>query len=112
MKKTAIFAFKGEMMCFIHVLLNALDLHGKGHDVRVVLEGEAVALVKELEDSRNPMYLKAKTLGLFHCVCKACSAKMGVLEYNKNCGIPLSDEMSGHPAMSTYIDQGYAVITM
>jgi hypothetical protein len=27
MKKVSLFAFNGEFMCFIHVLLNALDMH-------------------------------------------------------------------------------------
>jgi hypothetical protein len=25
--------------------------------------------------------------------------------------LPISDEMSGHPAMSTYLDAGYTIIT-
>jgi len=29
-KKVAIFAFHGEMMCFAHALLNALDMKEKG----------------------------------------------------------------------------------
>jgi len=26
MQKTAIFAFRGELLCFVHVLLNAIDM--------------------------------------------------------------------------------------
>ena len=33
MKKVVLFAFNGDFMCFIHVLLNALDMHEKGYEV-------------------------------------------------------------------------------
>jgi hypothetical protein len=32
MKKIALFVFKGDPMCFIHVFLNALDMKDKGYD--------------------------------------------------------------------------------
>lgn len=112
MKKVAYFAFNGNSMCFMHVLLNALDMDEKGYESLIVFEGEAVRLIKEMEESKNPLYAKAKEQGLFHGVCKACSAKMGVLEYNETCGIPLAGEMSGHPAMEAYMKNGYEIITL
>lgn len=111
MDKYALFAFRGDAMCFAHVLLNGLDMKDKGMDVKIVLEGEATALVKTMEENGNPLFAKAKERGLFDCICKACSGKMGVLEYNAQCGIPLSEEMSGHPAMGRYIQEGYTIIT-
>ena len=48
MRKIAIFAFKGDPMCFVHVLLNAKDMHEKGFNVKIVIEGEAVTLPKKL----------------------------------------------------------------
>ncbi len=48
MKKMAFFAFNGESMCFVHVLLNALDMKARGYDVRVVIEGAATKLIPEL----------------------------------------------------------------
>ena len=41
MKKIVLFAFNGEFICFMHVLLNALDMNKKGYDVRIVIEGAA-----------------------------------------------------------------------
>ncbi|MEY8304443.1 cytoplasmic protein [Anaerosalibacter bizertensis] len=112
MKKVAFFAFNGEQMCFMHLLLNAVDMHEKGMEVKIVMEGKAVKLIKELEESNNKMYKKAKELNLFDSVCKACSAKMGVLEYNENCGIPLNGDLNGHPPMYPYISEGYEIITL
>ncbi len=112
MRKIAFFAFKGQQMCFMHILLNALDLQEKGIETKIIMEGEAVKLIKELEESNNKLYKKAKDLNLFDCVCKACSAKMGVLEYNETCGIPLNGDLQGHPAMHDYIKEGFEIITL
>jgi hypothetical protein len=112
MEKYVFFAFKGEIMCFIHVLLNALDMDSRGADVKIVMEGEAVALIEKMDNGENPLYLKARGRGLIDGVCKACSAKMGVLSYNETSGIPLLGDMSGHPSMGAYIRQGYTLITM
>jgi hypothetical protein len=112
MKKYAYFVFKGELMCFMHVLLNALDMNEKGIEAKIILEGASVKLIQELEESKNPLYIKAKEKGLIDGVCKACSAKMGVLEYNEKSGIPILGEMSGHPAMEAYTSKGYDIITL
>lgn len=112
MEKIAFFPFKGEKMCFMHILLNALDLHEKGVPVKIIMEGEAVKLIKELEEEENKLYKKVKDLGLFDSICKACSAKMGVLDYNEKCGIPLKGDLQGHPAMYEFIKEGYKIITL
>jgi hypothetical protein len=112
MKKYVIFAFKGDPMCFIHVLLNAKDMNEKGIECRIVMEGEAVTLLKDLEESRNPLYLKVKDAGYFECICQACSAKLGVLDFNGTIGIPLAGDMAGHPSMAQFLKAGYEIITM
>lgn len=112
MRKIAFFPFKGEKMCFMHVLINALDLHEKGVETLIVVEGEAVKLIQVLEEEKNKMYLKTKELGLFDSICRACSAQLGVLEYNETCGIPLKGNVNGHPAMHDYIADGYEIITL
>jgi len=112
MNKFVIFAFNGSPLYFVHVLLNALDMHSKGMDAKVIIEGEAVKLVEEMETSNNQLYVDAREKGIIDGICKACSSKMGVLEYNETVGIPLKDEMSGHPSMALYINDGYQVITL
>ena len=68
MKKVALFALNGEFMCFIHVLLNGLDMKENGDEVKIVLEGAATKLIPEIAQKGNPMhhlYLKARgDLGL------------------------------------------------
>ncbi len=112
MDKVVIFAFNGNPMCFSHVLLNALDMAERGMDARIVIEGEAVTLLKGLEESNNPLYLKAKEKKLIDAICKACSAKLGVLDYNETLGLPIVGDMSGHPSMARYMEDEYTVITL
>lgn len=110
-----LYAFNGELMCFVHVLLNALDMKAKGKKATIVIEGAAVKLVSELEKESCPFhqpYMKAKEAGLIDGVCKACSAKLGVLAEVEASGLPLLDDMMGHPSMTAYTDKGYSIITI
>ncbi len=109
-----LYAFNGELMCFVHVLLNALDMKGKGTEAIIVFEGASVTLIPELENKDNPfntLYLKAKKAGLIDGACKACSAKLGVLDAVKEAGIALIGDMAGHPSMTDYQNKGYTIIT-
>lgn len=114
MKQFALFAFNGDPVCFIHVLLNALDLYGKGHRVKIIVEGAAAGLIPELVKEDSPLFKlseKARSLDLIDGVCRACSNKMGTMQMAKEHGFQLLDEMNGHPAMSGYVDKGFEIIT-
>lgn len=114
MKKIALFVFNGDPMCFIHVLLNALDLDAHGDEAKIIIEGAAVKLVPELVKSGNPLnglWKKSLDAGVVEGVCKACSHKLGTLEAAKEQGLTLLDDMMGHPGMSGYRDKGYEIIT-
>ncbi|MCJ7737467.1 MAG: cytoplasmic protein [Anaerolineae bacterium] len=113
-KKTALFAFNGDPLCFVHVLLNALDMEARGYDVKVIIEGSATKTVNVLNDPAaqfNQLYVQVKAKGLIDCVCKACAAKMGALPGVEAQGLPLCGEMKGHPSMARYIDAGSEIIT-
>ncbi|MCI5209219.1 MAG: cytoplasmic protein [Candidatus Electrothrix sp. ATG2] len=115
MQKTIIFAFQGNPMCFIHVLLNALNMAEQGMEGKIILEGEAVKLVSEMAKSDHFLhkpYTKAKKAGLLLGACRVCCNKMGVAEAVTAEKIPLIGDMVGHPAMAGYIKQGYTVITL
>lgn len=114
MEKVIFFAFRDDPMCFVHVLLNSLDLNDKGMDGRIILEGEAVKLVAEMADEKhflNKLYVKVKERDLLVGACRACSNKLGAVSGLEAEKIPLVGEMMGHPAMSDYIQQGYRVVT-
>lgn len=114
-QKIVIVAFAGEPACFAHALLNDLDMQVRGWDVKLVIEGRATALIKELVEPDvpfGPLYDKAKKSGLIDCVCRACATKMGSLAAAEAQGLSLADEMQGHPAMARYLEAGYTVITI
>lgn len=113
-KKVALFAFRGELICFVHVLLNGLEYLKQGYDAKIIIEGASTAAVKELRNKENPfydLYEKTKSSGLIDCVCMACASKTDSLEDVKAEGLPLNNEMSGHPSMARYSEQGYEIIT-
>ena len=114
MNKTALFVFNGDPVCFIHVLLNALDINARGFEARIVVEGAATALIPKLARQDHPLnrlWEKTKAEGLVDGVCKACSQKMGTLEAAREQGLPLLDDMNGHPGMARYRLEGWEIIT-
>ena len=113
-EKTVLFAFRGDPVCFVHVLLNALDLHERGAGGLVVIEGEAVKLVPEMGAPGHflsGLYKKVREQGLIGGVCRACSVKLGVADAVEGEGLSLVGDMSGHPSMGAYMEKGYRVIT-
>ena len=114
MKKIVLFAFYGELMCFVHVLLNALDMKEQGFEVKIVIEGSATKLIPDLIVEGNLLngpYKKARAESLIDGVCKACATKMGTADEARKIGLPLLSDMWGHPAMAKYLKEGYEVIS-
>ncbi|TVM30224.1 DsrE family protein [Oceanidesulfovibrio marinus] len=114
MSKFALFPFRGEPLCFIHVLLNVLDMNERGHEAIIVLEGESVTLVAKMAQEGHmlhPLYVKAKDKGHIAGACKACSAKLKATDAVLAEGLPLLEGMSGHPSMAEYVEKGYAIVT-
>jgi hypothetical protein len=114
MKKVALFVFNGDPMCFIHVLLNAHDMSDKGYEVKIIIEGAATQLIPELEKKGNPLHQlwkNAKSKGLVEGVCKACANKMETISEAKIQGLPLLEDMLGHPGMARYRDAGFEIVT-
>ena len=114
MNSFALFVFNGDPMCFIHVLLNALDMHAKGTKAKIVVEGAATKLIPELAKEENPLHQlwrKVKELDLVEGACKACSQKMGTDGLAQGQGLALLDDMNGHPSMAAFRLRGYEIIT-
>ncbi|MCJ8500965.1 cytoplasmic protein [Desulfatitalea alkaliphila] len=114
MPSIALFVFNGDPMCFIHVLLNALDIQARGGRAGIVVEGSATALIEPLaagDHPLHPLWEKVKSAGLVEGVCRACSKKMGTLQAAEAQGLALLDDMNGHPGMARYREAGYEIIT-
>ena len=111
MGKVLFYGMTGEKMCFQHILMNALDLHSDGEEVRIIFEGASVKLVAIFEEESNPLYMKAKEGGIIAGVCLACSKVLGVYEENLKSKLTMLSDMNGHAGMKTTKD-GYEVISM
>ena len=109
-----LFVFNGDPMCFIHVLLNALDMDQRNHKARIVVEGAATALIADLaapEHPLNALWQKVIAKGLVAGVCKACATKMGTVSAAADQLLPLLDDMNGHPSMAAFRTAGFEIIT-
>jgi hypothetical protein len=115
MKKIAMFAFSGEPACFAHVMLNAIEIHEKGHDVKVVIEGDSTKLLSLLRNETKlyaDVYRRFKSHNLIDCVCKACATRNSVVPAIIEQGLRLVDDGSGHPSMNRYLEAGYEIVTL
>ncbi|WKY45914.1 hypothetical protein Q5O14_07410 [Eubacteriaceae bacterium ES2] len=112
MKKVAIFTFNGNPMCMQHVLLNTLDMNTKGIHTEIIIEGEAVKLIEQLESNNNKLYQEAKEKGYIAGVCKACSIKFDVLPVNENSGLTILSDMKGHPSFCSFLKNGFEIMTL
>ncbi len=113
--KIAFFAFNGTTMTFVHALLNVIDMKEKGYDVKLIIEGDATELVAKFSDTESPfynLYAKTKDLGIIDCVCEACAIKSGAYERLEAQELPFCREMTGHPSMLRYIEEGYSIIVL
>lgn len=112
MKKILFYGMTGEKMCFQHILLNALDCHAEGMEVKIIFEGASVKLVSVFEEENNSLYQKAKENDLIQGVCLACSKVMGVYEKNLASGLAMLSDMSGHAGIKAYALDGFETISL
>jgi hypothetical protein len=114
MKKVVLLAYNGELTCFAHVMLYALDLEAKGHEVKVVIEGAATGLITQLAQSGTPfanLYSRLREKKLLTCICKACSQKMGTLPEAEKQGLTIVGDMQGHPSIEGFLSEGFQIIS-
>jgi hypothetical protein len=106
--------FNGDPMCFIHVLLNSLDMAERGMGGRIIIEGAAAKLIPQLEQTEHPLHelwLKVKAQSLIEGVCRACAKKTGTLDEARRLALPLLSDMAGHPSLARYRQAGYDILT-
>jgi predicted peroxiredoxin len=115
MKKVAVFAFSGEPAAFAHAMLTAMDMKNRGYDVKLVVEGEATKLLSLLRNETKPfadVYRRCRDRGLIDRVCRACATRNGVVPAVIEQNLTLGDDMSGHPSMAAFMEQGYEVVAL
>jgi len=86
----------------------------KGYDIKLVIEGASAGLIPKIASLDKPMpdlWEKVKSENIVDAVCKACAYKLGSLDAAKEQNLPLKGDMSGHPSITSYIEEGYEIIT-
>ncbi len=104
-----------ELARALHGLLYAQDLHGAGHEVRVIFDGAGSTWVKTFEDPEHKyhdVYRQVKAQGLISAVCEYCAGVFGVLEDVKAAGLPAVGEVGGHPSLAQLVAEGYTPIVL
>lgn len=101
-----------------HAFRYALDLVRHGHEVRVVLEGEATAKLREREGRFGDLLRAALTQNLVAGVCasaaRGCASgdtARDVTGMAKELELPLLDDLEGHAGIEPFVREGFEVVT-
>ncbi|MFW9926040.1 MAG: cytoplasmic protein, partial [Candidatus Thorarchaeota archaeon] len=100
-------------MQLYHLLLNAINFHENGHEVKTVLECASPKLLIGIADGtiKLPVFDKAMELDIIDHACKACTSAFSATEAAQKLGVPLKGELNGHSDLLKFVGAGYAIIT-
>ncbi len=103
-----------------HALLYALDLHAKGHAVRLILEGAATKVIGQLgvADSRIGGLLRdAQAAGILAGACARASSGCAsddpsrkVAELARERDVRLLSELGGDAGIEPFVREGYELV--
>ena len=100
-----------------HAFLYAVDLHKKGYDVKLVVEGLATAIFRELACSSpiSRLFEEAKACGIIAGACMTASNGCGsdrasVVDLVTEQNVALLQDMEGHAGIESFIRDGYEVL--
>ena len=117
-RKLLLVVFGNEPCRRNHAFMYALDLEAKGHQVRILLEGEATRCLAEREGRFGELFEQALKRGLIAGACQAASRgcctgdpARNVEALAKEQGLPLFADMQGHASIAAFVEEGYEVVT-
>ncbi len=99
-----------------HAFMYAVDLARHGHDVRLVLEGDATQCLLEREGHFGKLFEETRGLGLLVGLCKTasrgcCDPSRDVTRLAEESGLTLIDTLDGHAGIAEFVAEGYEVVT-
>ncbi len=122
MQRKILFVVFAEDVCRqLHAFLYALDLHRKGYQTRIIIEGMATRMLAALE--RAPLRLQkavsdAKDAGIIAGAClQACSgcgdtANPSVVEAIKTRGVSFLSDLENHAGIEPFVREGYEIVAI
>lgn len=117
MKRKLLFVvFTNETCRRNHAFLYAIDLARHGHNVKLILEGEAVQSLREREGRFGELFEEARALGLLVGACKTASSgcsdpSRDVTDLARGIGLPFIDTLDGHAGIEPFVGEGYEIVT-
>jgi hypothetical protein len=105
-----------------HALMYALDLHEKGHAVKLILEGEATRMLGEIGapgSRRGTLLRQACDAGIVAGACERASSGCAsedptrkVAEVARSRGVGLLSGLDGHASIEPFVREGYELVVM
>jgi hypothetical protein len=122
MQRKILFVLFAEDVCRqLHAFLYARDLHRKGYETKIIVEGVATRLLVDLEKA-PPLLQKAvadaKAAGLIAGACRQASTGCGspedrnIVDAIRGQGIGFLDDLDNHAGIEPFVREGYDVIAI
>jgi hypothetical protein len=116
-RKLLLLVFTNEPCKRNHAFMHAIDLGRQGHEIRIILEGEATRCLAECEGRFGELFAAAVKQGILAGACRTASHGCSTNDSARDVaalairqGIPLLDDMDGHAATGDYISEGFELI--
>lgn len=120
MTRKLLFVLFSDRVCTLnHAFLYALDLTARGHEVAVLLEGEAIAAAVAMDDGASRfsgLFRAAVAKGIVRGACRtaaggcARAAVSSVADAITARGLPLLADLDGHAGIGAYVDEGFEIV--
>lgn len=122
MPRKILFVVFAEDVCRqLHAFMYANDLHRKGYQTRIIVEGMATRLLADLEQAPHRLQkavADAKAAGLIAGACLQASSGCGsaedrdIVDAIKAHGVVLLDDLDNHASIEPFIRDGYEIIAI
>jgi hypothetical protein len=105
-----------------HALMYGIDLYQKGHEVKILIEGQATRVLNEITDPDShtgELLRQAHKIGIVAGTCarasSGCSSNdpaRNVAEIARAHGIDLLSDMDGHAGIESFVHDGYEIVAL
>jgi predicted peroxiredoxin len=122
MQRKILFVLFAEDVCRqLHAFMYANDLHRKGYETKVVVEGMATRLLADLNKAPPRLQkavAEAKAAGLIAGACLQASSGCGspedrnVVEAIRSQGVGFLQDLENHAGIEPFLREGYEVIAI
>lgn len=122
MPRKILFVVFAEDVCRqLHAFMYANDLHRKGYQTRIIMEGMATRLLADLEQAPPKLQkavADAKTAGLIAGACLQAATGCGsaedrdIVDAIKARGVGFLSDLDNHAGIEPFIRDGYQIVAI